>query len=70
VKLFRASLLVGEDAEVVDVFVETGSILAAVSIAKKYVEQEDIVKGEDIEVVEVVRLADGVVRVEDIGSGH
>jgi len=70
VKLFRVSLLVGEDEEVAEAFVETNSILAAVNIAKSYVEQEDIVKGEDIQVVGVQQLADAVIRVEDIGSGH
>lgn len=69
-KLFRVSLLVGEDEEVAEAFVETNSILAAVNIAKSYVEQEDIVKGEDIQVVGVQQLADAVIRVEDIGSGH
>jgi hypothetical protein len=71
-QLFRVVVLTGaDDREEAEVFVETGDGLsAAVSIAERYVRQENMT-GYETEVVSVQRACDGpVVRLEDVASGH
>jgi len=72
-KLFRVVVLTGsEDGRMEEVvFVETGDgMSAAISIAGRYVQQENLI-GYEIEVVSAELACDGpAVRLEDVAGGH
>ncbi len=72
-QLFKVTVLVGEgeDLEAIEIYVETDDgIQAAVSIAERFVRQENLLT-QAIEVVDALRVSDApAVRLEDVASGH